>query len=330
MKKLVAAKMPFGETEAAVTVLYEEKLPLEIYADRLGKHTSAGDLFVGHVERVHEASGGAFVRFSAGETGFLPAKRMKNPVFTTPKKDSQIKAGDELIVQVKTEASGVKQAVLSANLKLPGRKELLEDILQKGIHRPWGTCLYRSKGPWAEILERYGREAFSRIVTDIEEVKDDLGDAAELYSDPMLRLFHLYEMSALLDRFTQKKVWLSGGGQLVIEPTEAFVCIDVNSAKAGSKKDREEYLLKVNKEAAEEAAVQIRARQLAGTILIDFITLSSKEAKEELIAFAEEKFRTDPVYTKVIDITPLGIMEITRQKKKKPLSEQIRAVRTGI
>lgn len=319
--------MPLFETEAVVTVLYEEKDPIEIYIDRQDRGIRSGDIYVGHVERVAENSGGVFVKITPKETGFLPFNRLSDAVYAAPKKDDQIKAGDELLVQVETESHEDKQAVLNCRLKIPENRTLLEEIREKGIHRPYGTCLYRFPDPWKYLLKKYGAKSFSRIVTDIPEVYEDLGGSADLYEDPMLRLYKLYEFGALLDKLNSRYVWLKNGGSLIIEQTAAFVCIDVNSAKASGKKEREDHLLSVNLEAAEEAFGQIRLRQLSGTILIDFITMKDEEHKQALMERCRELAAEDPVFTDVIDLTALGILEVTRHKVKRSLKAQIAALK---
>lgn len=323
MKKLVSAAMPVKNKSAYVTVLYEDDVPVEIYVDSPEEKTSVGDIYVGHIERILDSAGGAFVRFRNDERGFLPMNRTKDALFVNPKKDRIPKAEDELLVQVDAESFANKQAVLKTKLRLPGNEKLLDEIKEKGIHRPAGTCLYKAPAPWRFLIDKYKKESFSRIVTDIEKVHDELEDAAAFYDDRMLALYKLYDLQTLLDRSIQKRVWLSSGGQIVIEQTEAFVSIDVNSSKSVRGRSSDEIFLSVNKEAAKEAALQIRRRQLSGTILIDFISMKSKEAEKELIGYMKELAEQDPVYTSVIDITALGIMELTRHKVRKSLHRQI-------
>ena len=80
-------------------------------------------------------------------------------------------------------------------------------------------------------------------------------------------------------------------------------------------------ILKLNLEAAKETALQIKLRNISGMILIDFINMESKEDEDKLIAAMNEFVSDEKVKVNVIDITPLGIMEMTRQKTDKPLSE---------
>ena len=109
----------------------------------------------------------------------------------------------------------------------------------------------------------------------------------------------------------------------MIEPTEAMTVIDVNSSKNVKKKLPAEQHLQVNLEAAAEIASQLRLRNISGIIIIDFIDMSSSEDKEQLLAAMRSFVKTDPVKTEVIDLTRLGLMELTRKKTRRPLSEQM-------
>ena len=136
-----------------------------------------------------------------------------------------------------------------------------------------------------------------------------------------LTLAELYGIPHELDRLTQKIVWLKSGAFLVIEQTEAFVSIDVNTGKCIKGRIPEETYRKVNLEAAEEIARQLRLRNLSGMILVDFIKLKSEDHKSELLHVMRKHVRHDHIRTEAVDLTPLGIMEITRQKVRKPLAE---------
>ena len=109
----------------------------------------------------------------------------------------------------------------------------------------------------------------------------------------------------------------------MIQQTDAFVAVDVNSGKYSSKKQPQEIYKKINLEAADALVRQLRLRNLSGMILVDFINMKKQEDQEELFAHLRTLAANDPIETMVIDITPLGIVEITRKKTRKPLAEQI-------
>lgn len=326
MKKLICAKMPVKETEAIAVMLCEDDVPAELYIERRGGYTACGDIFVGYVENIIPPEGGAFVRLTEGERGYLPPSKRRNIVYKTVKKDDVLKPGDEILVRVETESAAGKHAVLNCSLKTPGNKDIIEEIKEKGLHRPAGTCLYKAPRRWLEILDKNAGEEFSRIVTDDETVFEDLGGRAAFYDDKLVSLYKLYNMTTVLDRALAKKVWLQSGAYIFIEKTEAFTVIDVNSGKISKKSGCEEMFLQVNKQAAVEIFRQFRLRHISGSVLVDFISMKKDESIAELFSFCQELAKSDPVYVNVVDITKLGIMEITRHKTVRPLSAQIAAL----
>ena len=129
----------------------------------------------------------------------------------------------------------------------------------------------------------------------------------------------VYSPKADIDKLKQHKIWLKSGAFLIIEQLESFNAIDVNTGKAiTGKKD---IIRKVNKEAAVEIMRQIRLRNLTGMILIDFINMKDKADVEDLCSFVRSLCRKEDVHTRFIDITGLGIVELTRNKNDKSLKE---------
>ena len=116
---------------------------------------------------------------------------------------------------------------------------------------------------------------------------------------------------------------MKSGAYLVIQPTEAMTVIDVNTGKCTAKKDQQETFLKINKEAAAEIARQLRIRNISGIIVVDFINLEQENDRRELMQYLEDFLNRDPVKTTLVDMTRLGLVEITRKKVKKSLSEQL-------
>ncbi|MCK5074868.1 MAG: ribonuclease E/G, partial [Calditrichia bacterium] len=96
--------------------------------------------------------------------------------------------------------------------------------------------------------------------------------------------------------------------------TEALVSVDVNSGKYFGKKDHEEHSLKINMEAAREVARQIRLRDLGGLIVIDFIDMSEEASKVKLVQELKKEFSKDRATTKIADMSPFGLIEMTRQR----------------
>ena len=186
----------------------------------------------------------------------------------------------------------------------------------------------------AAVRDAYGRD-LDEIITDVpeiremilgylEEISPELKEKLRFYQDKLLPLYKLYRVETALDAIQKEKVWLNSGGFLVIQQTEAFVSIDVNSGKYTGKKKMEETFRKINLEAAAEIGRQLRLRNLSGIILIDFINMENPDYRDELFHVLQKLLRKDPVKSRAIDITPLHILEMTRKKVRRPVIEDIR------
>ena len=148
------------------------------------------------------------------------------------------------------------------------------------------------------------------------------------YQDGLLPLSKLYSIESKMEMALERRVWLKSGGYLIIEPTEALTVIDVNSGKYEAKKNADETYLKINLEAAEEIMLQLRLRNLSGIIIVDFINMKAEDERRALLRRLREladhhnKVTHYKVKTTIIDMTALGLVEITRKKINKPLAEQ--------
>ncbi len=207
-------------------------------------------------------------------------------------------------------------------------------ICQAAKTRACYSILSKNESIWLARL--LGMTEPTEIVTDIPSIHEECRQfiakyglssrlSLRLYQDPQYSLTKLYSLETVVGDALGKHVWLKSGGYLVIEPTEAMVVIDVNTGKSESRKSKEEHILQLNLEAADEVARQLRLRNLSGMILIDFIDMRRAEHEEMLMMHLRKAVKDDPVGVTVVDMTKLGIVECTRRKKSKPLHEQIRS-----
>ncbi len=217
--------------------------------------------------------------------------------------------------------------------------EAYEKIRNYGIHKSCFSLLYTTPPNYiCDIRDGYA-DNVEEFVTDNEKLHDNIKDYLEqyqpedlgklrLYKDPTLSLSNLYGIQDKLTEAIRPMVWLKSGGTLVIQPTEALTVIDVNTGKAvAGKKKVQETFLKVNREAAKEIARQIRLRNLSGIIIIDFIDMDLQKDNELLMNELENYLKQDPIKTTLVDMTALGLVEVTRKKVRKPLHEQVEEVR---
>lgn len=247
---------------------------------------------------------------------------------------------EDLGLIVRTNAAQAPDALLLNEIEQ--LQQQMRDLLSYAPHRSLYSLLYEAEPEYLRVLVNQpleGTDRIEQIVTDDPDVFATLQDYIRLheqsqtwqtlkqkiyfYNDSQLELQKLYSLQVQLERALQKKVWLKSGANLVIEPTEALTVIDVNSAKNVRKNDPHSQHLQVNLEAAKEIARQLRLRNLSGIIIIDFIDLADEEDRQTLMNEMRKLVRMDPVKTEVVDLTKLGLMELTRQKTRRPLREQL-------
>lgn len=216
-------------------------------------------------------------------------------------------------------------------------KRLYEKTAVYGRSRTCFSCVYETEPFYMNaVRDTYSKhldeivtdipEVFEHIVTYLKEVSHGEENKVRLYEDALLPLYKLYRIGMVLEEVQKQKVWLKSGGFLVIQQTEAFVSIDVNSGKFTGKKKAEETYRKINLEAAGEIARQLRLRNLSGIILIDFINMENPDHQDELLHVLQKHLRKDSVKAKAVDITPLHILEMTRKKVRRPLSEDLKEI----
>ena len=165
------------------------------------------------------------------------------------------------------------------------------------------------RGAYEELLETGDFNGETQPVLKLHEEK--------------LPLFESYFLESQSEKALDEHVWLKSGGFLVIEETEACVVIDVNTGKAAGKGDLQKTILKTNLEAAEEAAKQMRLRNLSGIIIIDFIDMKDADAQKEVTKRLEAAVKKDRIKTVVVGMTELGLLQVTRKKTRPSLKRQM-------
>lgn len=218
---------------------------------------------------------------------------------------------------IRTQAEHAEDAAITREIE--GQARLLYSIMKKSEYATQYTCLYHTEVEYIKDIRRMHALQDVEIVTDITEVTEAISEIP-LYTDEYTLTLR-YSLASLLEKTLSKRAYLKSGAYLVIEPTEAMTVIDVNSGKSIKGKNAEEQFLKINIEAAKEIARQLRLRNISGIVMIDFINMKEESHNHELMKNLAEYVRTDPVRTTVVDMTKLGLVELTRQKGKRALHE---------
>ncbi|WP_278673735.1 Rne/Rng family ribonuclease [Acidaminococcus fermentans] len=189
--------------------------------------------------------------------------------------------------------------------------------------------LYRELDLAIRLVRDYVTDQVERIIVDDEKTCTRLQEMLRDMGLPQIQvkqyrgqedLFSFYHLDKDIESLSDRVVWLPGGGYLVFDYTEAMTVIDVNSGKFSTGPDRDATSLATNREAAREIARQLRLRDIGGIIVADFIDMDREEEQAEILQILKREFASDKMKPKVIDLTHLNLVEMTRMKARKNLS----------
>ena len=201
-------------------------------------------------------------------------------------------------------------------------------LKEKSAHQTAFAVLEKPETPYIQKLKSADLTSLDNIYTDEEDIFAEIEEKLpylkekgllKLYKDDKVSLGTLYNFRGSVDKLIEKRVWLKSGANIIIEQLETMTVIDINSGKNISK--NETAILEINKEAAVEIARQLRLRNISGMIIIDFINMKSKDHMDELITVLKEEIKKDSVTCTFMDVTKLGLVELTRKKTYKSLKE---------
>ena len=279
-----------------------------------------GDIVIAYVKDVKKDIEAAFIEYAKDKDGYLPLNKLP--------KGLNIRQGDLIPVKLTSTAQKGKRASFTAKIdysKLPDGDALYE----KSKHLTRYSYLYKNTAFIKDKIDKvFKRNEYSEIVTDDENVFEILSgsfSSVRLYDDSF-GLAKIYSLRTILDEALERKVWLKSGGYICIDHTEAMTVIDVNSGKFSPAKNtpKESAYLSVNLEAAEEICRQLRLRNISGIVIIDFINLCNEDDKKSLLNVLKAESGKDTQKVNVLDITSLGLVEMTRKKELPPLYEQLK------
>lgn len=213
---------------------------------------------------------------------------------------------------------------------------LLEEwkaVQEKIQTQPAPCCVFREP----DLIERTVRDFLTddveRIVVDhypsYERIRAMIGkisrrsaNKVKFYNESQ-PIFDRFGISRQLQTAFSRQVPLKSGGYIVVDETEALVAIDVNTGRHKSAKDAESTLTKVNLEACEEICRQLRLRNMGGLIVLDFIDMKSGKDRQLVYQRMRELLKRDRARTHILPISPLGLMEMTRQRHTESVHESV-------
>ncbi len=202
-----------------------------------------------------------------------------------------------------------------------------KEIEEKAATRKAPACVFEEP----DLIERTVRDV---LTDEIDEVLCDDAASAERMKDLVgvisrrsrkriqhfqtnVPIFERLGIQRQIDDAFYRQVWLPSGGYIVIDETEALIAIDVNTGRA---KNQDKMILQTNIEAAEEVARQVRLRNIGGLLVIDFIDMKSRRDRMAVYKAMKERLKHDKAKTQILQISALGLMEMTRQRLKESLN----------
>ena len=222
---------------------------------------------------------------------------------------------------VRTAAEGAQMPDLERDLRR--LVETWGEISKKSESATAPALIYQEPELELRVVRDLFNKEITRCVVDdavleqtlrdyIRATTPDLDHRLELY-DGELPIFEEFRVLEQIRKSLDRKVWLGSGGHIVIERTEAMAVIDVNTGKFVGKSNLEETVFRTNKEAAVEIARQLRLRDIGGIIVVDFIDMEDLKNRDEVLRVFKSELDKDRSRTQVFDISPLGLVQMTRK-----------------
>ena len=209
--------------------------------------------------------------------------------------------------------------------------EKIDEALEKGISP---ALVYREPNLLERTIRDFMTEEIDEIIVDNMEAYEEIyaaikkfggrKQAAKVvrYKQPQ-NIFEAYQIREQLNLVFQRKVPIAGGGYICIDETEALIAIDVNSGRSKAGSDQAELIFQTNCAAAEEIARQLRLRNVGGLVVLDFIDMKSMHHRDELYKLMKKLTKDDRAKTRVLPVSKLGLMEMTRQREHESIQDAV-------
>ena len=195
------------------------------------------------------------------------------------------------------------------------------------------ACVYQEPDLIERIVRDWLTEDIDRVTIDDEAAYNRTREMASRISRHAKNIINFYEgdrpvfdyygVERQLEEAFRRKVNLKSGGYLVVDETEAMIAVDVNTGRHRGKGSQEDAILEVNLEAVEEVARQLRLRNIGGLVVLDLIDMKSRKHQTAVYKAMKQALKRDRARTNVLQISELGLMEMTRQRQESSLLSQM-------
>ena len=212
--------------------------------------------------------------------------------------------------------------------------EQWDEIEARREANPAPACIFQEPG----LIERAARDFLTdevnQVICDDAQTTEAIREIAGKISRRAKRRIHhlptstqpIFErinIQKQIDEAFSRQVWLPCGGYVVIDETEALISVDVNTGRNRGAKDVDKMILETNIEAAREVARQLRLRNIGGLVVIDFIDMRHRKDQQAVYKAIKDRLKKDKAKTQVLQISPIGLMEMTRQRLNESLRDSM-------
>ncbi len=208
-----------------------------------------------------------------------------------------------------------------------------KQVEEKIKTQPAPCCVFQEPDLIERTVRDFLTEEVDHIVVDhekaCERIREMIGQISrrsrskvKLYTEPT-PIFVKFNVERQIENAFRRQVWLKSGGYICIDETEALVAIDVNTGRHKSQKDLETTIVQTNLEAADEICRQLRLRNIGGLIVIDFIDMRNRSDQMKVTTKMRDGVRRDKAKTRLLNISPLGLMEMTRQRHSESMASAV-------
>ncbi len=228
---------------------------------------------------------------------------------------------------IRTEAEGRGKQDLAADMKV--LLDLRDRIMKKAASARAPALLHQDLTLTYQVIRDAFTDDVQTLVIDSKSVYDSAVELVKLIAPRLRRrikryrgklpIFHKYDIEGEIDRLLRRRVWLQAGSHISIDQAEAFTAIDVNTGRYTGSTGLADTILRTNLEAADEIARQLRLRDVGGIIVIDFIDMDRSRHRQRVMKAFEEALKRDRQKTKILHLSPLGLIEMTRKRRGESL-----------
>jgi len=237
--------------------------------------------------------------------------------------------GYGLIMRTQAEGAGHKELGQDVEMLMKMWRKLLDDFEHAKapalLHEDLSLIFSMLRDVFAEDFDAFvvnDRDTFRKVMDIVDNMDNSLKSRVRLFEGKK-PIFEHFGIEKDVERALRPKVWLAHGGNINIERTEALTVIDVNTGKFTDTSRLADTVLQTNLDAVDEIARQLRLRDIGGIIVIDFIDMDKRKHRQAVMSALREALKRDRMKTRVVHLTPLGLVEMTRKRTGESLSARL-------